>query len=164
MTSDTASWWEHFRLPTTGGPNRSTDSEIPTKISPRFGAHQDSIYGSVTTSRVGRLTPSVLASAGAAHAAALTHRHPLPPIMEGTFPEYNDALANLPEEPTPITLPAFGPYANLDEDIETEETEADATAYTNLKQRCPATSPPTHRRQSQPSQSHPQVRRSKRRP
>jgi hypothetical protein len=50
-------------------------------------------------------------------------------------------MANLPEEPTPITLPAFGPYVNPYEDMETEETEAEAAAYTVLLAEVPGDQP-----------------------
>ena len=82
-----------------------------------------------TVLRLGPLSPSAPASTSAAHAAALTHRHPLPPILEEAFPEYTNALANLPEEPTPITLPAFGPYINPCDDMEAEGAEADVASY-----------------------------------
>ena len=109
-SSDTIIWWEHVCLPPTGGSTRSTDGEFPKNFSLCFGAHRDSICGSTTASSAGPLTSSAPASTRAAHVAALTHRHPLPPIMEGDFLKYTDALANLPEEPTTITLPAFGAY------------------------------------------------------
>ena len=63
------------------------------------------------------------------------------PILEGIFPEDNDAIASLPEEPTPIILPAFGPYVNPNEGMETEETEADTTAYTSLPAEVPGAQP-----------------------
>ena len=58
-------------------------------------------------SRPGPLNPTAPTLTRQAHAGALTAYHPSPLIMEETFPDYQTALASLPEEPNPVTLPAL---------------------------------------------------------
>jgi len=81
----------------------------------------DSICGSSLGSRAGPLTPYAPAAVRAAQAAAVTHRHLRPLILDEAFPAYETAMANLPEEPTPVKLLALtAPQHSLegmDEDI-----------------------------------------------
>jgi hypothetical protein len=124
--NEVATWWESFKLPVPGAPTRPTTAEpsrpsakeFPKNFSIRFGAHRDSICWSSLTSRAGPLTPSAQAAVRAAHAAALTHRHPIPVILEEGFPPYAEALASMPEEPTPVTLPTLAYYPSSDMEME----------------------------------------------
>ena len=83
----------------------------------------DSICRTSLGSRAGPLTPSTPVAVRAAQAAALTHRHPRPPIMNEAFPIYETALANLPEEPTPVKLPTLKAPQHSPEDLDAETTE-----------------------------------------
>jgi len=66
------------------------------------------------------LAPSALAATRQAHAGALTQHHPSFLILEVTILDQQTALANLPEEPDPVTLPALlGCFFQVD-DMDTE--------------------------------------------
>ena len=102
-----AQWLEPFALPPAGGATSTNPGAIPKNFSIRFGAHRDSIYNTSKVTRSGPLTPSAPSLTRQAHKGALTAHHPSPPILEETFPDYQTVLAGLPEEPTPVTLPAL---------------------------------------------------------
>jgi len=92
--------------------------DITKSFSIRFGAQRDSICGASQASRARPLTPSAPTYVRASHAATLTHRHPL--ILEEVFPFYAIALDNLPEEPTPVTLPFFTRHLTPEDGMEAE--------------------------------------------
>jgi len=117
-----ATWLKSFRLVPTSGTASSTAGEIPKNISLRLGAHRDSICGIYLGSRAGPLTPSAPVAVRAAQGAALTHRHPRPPFLDEAFPAYETALANLPEELTPMKLPILTTPQPSPEDMDAETT------------------------------------------
>jgi len=120
-----ATWWESFRLLPTMGPTSSSTGEIPKHLSLCFGAHTNSICGSALGSRADPLPPPAPTTSRAAHAVALKQRQPLPPIMGQNFSTYESALANLLEEPTPVTLLALKTPQHSPEDMVAEDTRTD---------------------------------------
>ena len=113
-----ATWRELFRLAPTPCTASSTAGDIPNNFSLRFGAYKDSICGSSLGPRVGPLTPFAPAAVRAAQAAILTHRHPRLPILDEAVPAYKTALANYPEEPTPVKLPTLTSPQHSPEDMD----------------------------------------------
>ena len=75
---------------------------------------------SLSRDRAGPLTPSAPAAVRASQAAALIHRQPRPPILKEVFPTYEAALANLPEKPTPVTLPTLKAPRHSPENMDAE--------------------------------------------
>jgi hypothetical protein len=111
-----------FRLTPTTCTFDSSTGDIPKNFSLRLRAHMYSICGTSMGSRTGPLTPSAPGAVRAAQAAALTHRHPRPPILDEVFPSYDTALSNLPKESTPLTLPALTTPQHSPEDMDDETT------------------------------------------
>ena len=97
----------------------------------RFGAHRDSIYNSEVT-KAPALTPQAPGATRKANADALIYRHPTPPIVEVVFPTFQAALDNLPEEPTPLALPAlkgcFFQPEDMEDDSDHQQREGAATS------------------------------------
>ena len=120
--SPKAKWLVPFTLPPQGEATSAAGGAYPKNFSIRFGAHRDSIYNSEVT-KAAPLTPQATAPTRRANAEALTYRHPTPPITEVVFPTYQRALDNLPEEPTPITLPALKGSFSHPEDMEDDAAE-----------------------------------------
>ena len=118
-----ATWMEAFRLIPTSGTFSAGAGEILKNFSFRFGAHRDFICGTSLGSRVGPLTPFAPVAVRAAQAAALTHRHPRPPILDEAFSAYETAMANLPEEPAPVKLQTLKAPQHSPEDMDAETTE-----------------------------------------
>jgi hypothetical protein len=119
-----AKWMVPFALPPGGETTSTSTGSIPKNSSIRFGAHRDSIYNTSQVTRSGPLAPSAPAATKQAHVGALTQHHPSPLIMEVTILDHQTALANLPEELDPVTLPALlGRFFQMD-DMDTEATES----------------------------------------
>jgi hypothetical protein len=49
--------------------------------------------------------------------------HPRPPVLDEELPTHESALAILPEEPTPVTLPSLKPTQVNGDDMSTEGGE-----------------------------------------
>ena len=49
--------------------------------------------------------------------------HPRPPVLEEELPSYELALTTLPEEPSPVTLPALKPTRVDDDEMDAEGGE-----------------------------------------
>jgi hypothetical protein len=120
--SPTSKWLVPLALPPSGGTTSDARGALPKNFSIRFGAHRDSIYNSEVT-KAAALIPSAPAAARKANADALIYRHPIPPILEVVFPTYQAALDSLPEEPTPLTLPALKGCFFHPEDMEDDSAQ-----------------------------------------
>jgi hypothetical protein len=120
--SKPAKWLVPFTLPPQGAATSAARGALPKNFLIRFGAHRDSIYNTEVT-KAAALTPQATAATRKANAEALIYRHPTPPLLDVVFPAYQTALDNLPEEPTPLTLPALKGCFFQTEDMEDDSAQ-----------------------------------------
>ena len=79
----------------------------PKNLSLRFGAHNASVYGSSAVAKNAAFNATAKDPVREAHAMDFMARHVLPQILSETFANYETLMADMEEDPTPLTLPCI---------------------------------------------------------
>ena len=79
----------------------------PKNLSLRSGAHRASVYGSSAAAKNAAFNAAAKDPVMEAHAMDFMARHVLPQIMSETFAYYETLMADMAEDPTPLTLPCM---------------------------------------------------------
>ena len=79
----------------------------PKNLSLRFGAHRASVYGSSATTKNAAFNAAAKDLGRKAHALEFMARPVLPWIMYEDFADYETLMADMAEDPTPLTFPCI---------------------------------------------------------
>jgi hypothetical protein len=79
----------------------------PKNLSLRFGAHRASVYGSSATAKNAPFNEVAKDLTREAHAMDFIARPVLPHIISELFADYDTLMADMAEDPTPLTLPCI---------------------------------------------------------
>jgi hypothetical protein len=79
----------------------------PKNLSLRFGAHRASVYGSSATAKNAAFNAAAKDPIREAHAMEFMARPVFPQILSEEFADYDTLMADMAEDPTPLTLPCI---------------------------------------------------------
>ena len=107
-TAEGVTWPATFLFPseTTTATNVGR-AAYPKNLSLRFGAHRTSVYGNLDTAKNLPFNAAAKDPVREAHAMQYMAKPVRPPILTEVFADYDTLMADMAEDPTPITLPCI---------------------------------------------------------